>query len=162
MFFTCHLPSPGIFKIRCPVDHWRAGRCGKNHCVCRNFPGRAVRNPTKLIVVPRTFYVGNNLTNGHPAWHGCEAILDIERVKLNIEFNIRESGIREKGSCHLFRHTMSTQMLEHGAELRWIQAILGHTDISTTQVYTRVSIRMLREIHRATHPAEKASVPDEK
>ncbi|MBV5097558.1 site-specific tyrosine recombinase XerC [Tenebrionicola larvae] len=75
---------------------------------------------------------------------------------------IRESGIREKGSCHLFRHTMATQMLEHGAELRWIQAMLGHADISTTQVYTRVSIRALREIHRATHPAEQASVADEK
>lgn len=67
---------------------------------------------------------------------------------------IRDSGLRERGSCHLLRHTMATQMLEHGAELRWIQAMLGHADISTTQIYTRVSIRALREIHRATHPAE--------
>lgn len=79
---------------------------------------------------------------------------------------IRESGLRERGSCHLLRHTMATQMLEHGAELRWIQAMLGHADISTTQVYTRVSIRALREIHRATHPAEQrepdgaAALPD--
>lgn len=68
---------------------------------------------------------------------------------------IRDSGLRERGSCHLLRHTMATQMLEHGAELRWIQAMLGHADISTTQIYTRVSIRALREIHRATHPAEQ-------
>lgn len=69
---------------------------------------------------------------------------------------IRRSGVREMGSCHLLRHSMATQMLEHGAELRWIQAMLGHADISTTQIYTRVSIRALREIHRATHPAEQA------
>lgn len=68
---------------------------------------------------------------------------------------VRESGVREKGSCHLLRHTMATQMLENGAELRWIQAMLGHADISTTQIYTRVSVRALREIHRATHPAEQ-------
>lgn len=67
---------------------------------------------------------------------------------------LRDSGVRRKGSCHLLRHSMATQMLEHGAELRWIQAMLGHADISTTQIYTRVSIRALTEIHRATHPAE--------
>ncbi len=49
---------------------------------------------------------------------------------------------------------MATKMLEHGAELRWIKAMLGHADIITTQIYTRVSIRALCEIHRATHPAE--------
>jgi len=69
---------------------------------------------------------------------------------------IQDSGLRECGSCHLLRHSMATQMLEQSAELRWIQAMLGHADISSTQIYTRVSIRALREIHRATHPAEQA------
>jgi integrase/recombinase XerD len=80
----------------------------------------------------------------------------IDGLSVHVGRLIRESGLRERGSCHLLRHSMATQMLEHGAELRWIQAMLGHADISTTQIYTRVSIRALREIHRATHPAEQA------
>lgn len=47
-------------------------------------------------------------------------------------------------------------MLENGADVRFIQAMLGHADIKTTQVYTRVSIRALKEIHTATHPARLA------
>jgi integrase/recombinase XerD len=57
------------------------------------------------------------------------------------------------GACHLFRHTMATLMLEHGADIRFIQAMLGHAELSTTQIYTQVSIRKLKEIHTATHPA---------
>ena len=56
------------------------------------------------------------------------------------------------GSCHLFRHTMATLMLEGGADIRFIQAMLGHAELSTTQIYTQVSIRQLKAIHTATHP----------
>ena len=60
----------------------------------------------------------------------------------------------KSGSCHLFRHTMATLMLENGADIRFIQAMLGHAELSTTQIYTQVSIRKLKEIHTATHPAK--------
>jgi integrase/recombinase XerD len=66
---------------------------------------------------------------------------------------IEAAGIGKKGSCHLFRHTMATLMLEGGADIRFIQQMLGHTDLSTTQIYTQVSIRQLKKIHEATHPA---------
>ena len=62
------------------------------------------------------------------------------------------AGIGKRGSCHLFRHTMATLMLEGGADIRFVQAMLGHADISTTQIYTRVSIRALQEVHERTHP----------
>ena len=62
--------------------------------------------------------------------------------------------IGKRGACHLFRHTMATLMLEGGADIRFIQAMLGHADLSTTQIYTLVSIRKLKEIHTATHPAK--------
>lgn len=61
-------------------------------------------------------------------------------------------GTPKRGSCHLFRHTMATLMLENGADIRFIQAMLGHAELSTTQIYTQVSIRALKQIHTATHP----------
>ncbi|MGB5880002.1 MAG: site-specific tyrosine recombinase XerC [Thermoanaerobaculia bacterium] len=67
---------------------------------------------------------------------------------------IEASGVRKRwGSCHLFRHTMATLMLENGADIRTIQEILGHANLETTQIYTKVSIHRLKEIHEATHPA---------
>jgi integrase/recombinase XerD len=47
---------------------------------------------------------------------------------------------------------MATLMLENGADIRFIQAMLGHAELSTTQIYTQVSIRALKDIHTATHP----------
>jgi integrase/recombinase XerD len=64
------------------------------------------------------------------------------------------ANIGKRGACHLFRHTMATLMLEGGADIRFIQAMLGHADLKTTQIYTHVAIRQLQEIHRATHPAK--------
>jgi integrase/recombinase XerD len=64
------------------------------------------------------------------------------------------ANIGKRGSCHMFRHTMATLMLEGGADIRFIQAMLGHADLKTTQIYTHVAIRQLQEIHRATHPAK--------
>jgi len=67
---------------------------------------------------------------------------------------ITKAGIGKEGACHLFRHTMATLMLENGADTRFIQAMLGHASLETTQVYTQVSIRALKAIHTATHPGK--------
>jgi len=58
------------------------------------------------------------------------------------------------GACHIFRHACATHMLENGADIRFIQAMLGHAQLSTTEIYTQVSISKLKEIHAATHPAQ--------
>jgi len=71
---------------------------------------------------------------------------------------VEAAGIEKPGACHLFRHTMATLMLENGADIRYIQAILGHSDLSTTEIYTKVSIRKLKEIHALTHPADRPRV----
>lgn len=68
---------------------------------------------------------------------------------------VEASGIGKKGACHLFRHAMATLMLENGADVRFIQEMLGHASLESTQIYTHVSITKLREIHAATHPAAK-------
>ena len=67
---------------------------------------------------------------------------------------IDKANIGKRGSCHLFRHTMATLMLENGADIRFIQAMLGHVKLDTTQIYTQVSIKKLKEIHTLTHPAK--------
>ena len=69
---------------------------------------------------------------------------------------IREKArLKKAGACHIFRHSMATQMLENGADIRHIQAMLGHEKLETTQVYTRVAIGHLQKVHAQTHPAEK-------
>lgn len=65
---------------------------------------------------------------------------------------VAAAKLGKKGACHLFRHSMATIMLENGADIRYIQQILGHESLETTQIYTRVSINALKEIHSRTHP----------
>ena len=65
---------------------------------------------------------------------------------------VRKSEIEKKGACHLFRHTMATLMLECGADIRYIQRMLGHKQLNTTDIYTHVSDKKLKEVHTATHP----------
>lgn len=66
---------------------------------------------------------------------------------------IQRAGIAVPGACHLFRHACATHMLENGADIRYIQALLGHASLTSTQIYTNVSIQKLKQIHDATHPA---------
>ncbi len=66
--------------------------------------------------------------------------------------HVEAAGITTPGACHVFRHAMATHMLENGADIRFIQAMLGHANLETTQIYTQVSMTM-KEIHNATHPA---------
>lgn len=66
------------------------------------------------------------------------------------------AGISVSGACHLLRHACATHMLENGADIRFIQALLGHADLRSTQIYTHVSIGKLKEVHAATHPAGRA------
>jgi integrase/recombinase XerD len=63
-------------------------------------------------------------------------------------------GITTPGACHVFRHAMATHMLDNGADIRFIQAMLGHASLETTQIYTQVSMTKLKQIHAATHPAK--------
>ncbi len=69
---------------------------------------------------------------------------------------LEAAGIEKPGACHLFRHTMATAMLEGGADVRFVQEMLGHVSLETTQLYTRVTIDKLKAVHAATHPAVRA------
>ncbi|MFC1499187.1 site-specific tyrosine recombinase XerC [Verrucomicrobiota bacterium] len=68
---------------------------------------------------------------------------------------IERAEVSTKGGCHLLRHTCATHMFEGGADIRAIQQLLGHSNLETTAVYTRVSIAHLQNVHAETHPAER-------
>jgi integrase/recombinase XerD len=86
--------------------------------------------------------------NGEPLSIGSQTGRITDRVRKIVD----AANTGKTGACHLFRHTMATLMLENGADIRFIQAMLGHASLDTTQIYAQVGIRVLKTVHTATHP----------
>jgi integrase/recombinase XerD len=83
-----------------------------------------------------------------------------DQMTAQVRQYVEASGVGKPGACHLWRHTAATVMHDAGADIRFIQAFLGHARLQTTEIYTQVSIRQLKAVHSAFHPSSKLKRPE--
>jgi len=85
--------------------------------------------------------------------------LNVKTLNLIVRRHAEDAGLGKRVTPHVLRHTCATHLLQGGADLRHVQAILGHASIATTQIYTRVTVEDLVAVHRRHHPREKLQLP---
>ncbi|MDD5201305.1 MAG: tyrosine-type recombinase/integrase [Terrimicrobiaceae bacterium] len=83
---------------------------------------------------------------------GCGGPFNPDVLSRLVSAFMEKAGLSGKGSCHMLRHTCATHMLEGGADIRFIQQLLGHEKLETTAIYTEVNIRQLQDVHAAAIP----------
>lgn len=88
---------------------------------------------------------------GKASKHAKDLRLTPRSVERIVKKHAIKAGITRKVTPHVIRHSFATDLLENGADLRAVQALLGHSNITTTQVYTHVTDKHLRQVHQAFH-----------
>ncbi len=114
----------------------------------------AVKFLKRYIEEARPKLLGRNVSSNIFLAQGGRS-LSRQSVWKMIKRMVKKAGIRKKVSPHTLRHSFATHLLERGASLRSVQELLGHTSITTTQIYTHINKAHLKEIHSLYHPRAK-------
>ncbi len=113
---------------------------------------QAIKNYlAKRADVDEALFIHYGRAGGKVGKHDSDLRLTPRSVERMIKQYAVKAGITRKVTPHVIRHSFATDLLENGADLRSVQALLGHSNIATTQVYTHVTDKHLREVHQAFH-----------
>ncbi len=82
-------------------------------------------------------------------------------IQLALKKYLQEAGLDRNLSPHKIRHTFATHLLDHGADLRSVQELLGHEHLTTTQIYTSVSVERLKTVYAGAHPRATPAIPEQ-
>lgn len=96
-------------------------------------------------------FVSNSNRSGQPSLLGEERRLEPQAIERVVRTIAAHAGIVKKVTPHTLRHTFATELLKNGADIRSVQEMLGHASITTTQIYTHLTNKRLREIHQQFH-----------
>ena len=151
---------------RMEVAHLELGDVDAERCVVLVREGKGRKDRLLPLGERALHWVQEYLARSRPqlAWDLRDATLflgnegkplSLPWVSRIVALYIERAALGKHGGPHLMRHSMATLMLEGGADIRFIQAMLGHVELSTTQIYTQVAIRQLQHVHATTHPGAK-------
>jgi site-specific recombinase XerD len=96
-------------------------------------------------------FVSNSNRSGQPSLLGEERRLEPQAIERIVRTIATHAGIVKKVTPHTLRHTFATELLKNGADIRSVQEMLGHASITTTQIYTHLTNKRLKEIHQQFH-----------
>lgn len=119
---------------------------------------RAIEWIEKYEVETRSLWVNTSCTALFVTKYGKR--ISSETITKMARKYFDSASVKTKGAAHVYRHSMATTMLNAGVDLRHIQEMLGHDSIQSTQIYTKVAIEKLKEVHEKSHPAK--SIRDKK
>lgn len=97
-------------------------------------------------------FLGKDIKSGHLFLNRFGRRISRQSVHRMLSHYVNQAGITKKVSPHTLRHSFATHLLAGGADLRSVQEMLGHADVSTTQIYTHMSPRRLRQVYYGSHP----------
>lgn len=148
---------------RMEIAHLQVGDIDIDQCLVLVREGKGRKDRLLPLGERALYWVQTYLDQSRPqlSWNQQEHTLFLSRegaalnqswLSTTVAQYVKRAALGKHGGCHLFRHTMATLMLEGGADIRFIQVMLGHAEMSTTQIYTQVAIRQLQQVHASTHP----------